>query len=150
MSKKVYMDCLWKFPNRESCAMGEMKWDFFTGMHISRTKLYSDSVHLFLCNKYVCFLDRVLCGYVIHVWHRCCPFPVPRPPPPRKVRCGSGRVGCQSKHHWCIFPALIQSVIRGRGVARPQSPLHTIGQGTKTSLSCGSLKHSMVIISFCI
>lgn len=28
---------------------------FFTGMHISRTKLYSDSVHLFLCNKYVCF-----------------------------------------------------------------------------------------------
>lgn len=44
-------------------ALGEMK-RFFTGMHISRTKLYSDSVHLFSCNKYVCFLDRVLCGFV--------------------------------------------------------------------------------------
>lgn len=50
--------------------------------------------------------------------------------------------------HWCIFQALIRSVIRGRGVTQPQSPLHTIGQGTKTSLSCGSLKHSMVMAYF--
>lgn len=52
-----------------------------------------------------------------------------------------------------FFQALLQSVIRGRGVTQPQSPLHTIGQGTKTSLSCGSLKHSMVLtflFSFCI
>lgn len=33
--------------------------------------------------------------------------------------------------------ALIQSVSRGRGVTQPQSPLHTIGQGTKTSLTRG-------------
>lgn len=58
--------------------MGEMK-RFFTGMHISRTKLYSDSVHLFLCNKYVCFLDRVLCGYVIHFMTL---LLCPRPPTP--------------------------------------------------------------------
>lgn len=58
----------------ETCAMGEMKWDFFTGMHISRTKLYSDSVHLYLCNKYVYFLDRGFwCGYIIHSWHCCSP-----------------------------------------------------------------------------
>lgn len=33
--------------------------------------------------------------------------------------------------------ALIQSVGRGRGVTQPQSPLQTIGQGTKTSLTRG-------------
>lgn len=113
---------------------------FFTGMHISRTKLYSDSVHLFLCNKYV----RFQIGFYMDMSFA---HDIVVPPPPQE-RCGSGNVRCQSKHHWCIFQALIRSVIRGRGVTQPQSPLHTIGQGTKTSLSCGSLKHSMVMTFF--
>lgn len=113
------MDCLSK--SRAVCYGGnEMR--FFTGMHISRTKLYSDSVHLLLCNKYVC----VQTGFYVDMsfTHAA----VARPTHPQ-VRCASGNVRFQSKHHWCIFlRAPIRSVLRGRGVTQPHSPLHAIGQ----------------------
>lgn len=75
------------FKFRVVCYMGEMK-RFFTGMHISRTKLYSDSVHLFLCNKYVCFLDRGfmwICYSSMTLLSFPCPFLPPSPPPTGEV-----------------------------------------------------------------
>lgn len=103
-------------------------------MHISRTKLYSDSVHLFLCNKYVCFqigfyVDMLFTHDIVV-------------PPQGGV--GVGMSGA-SQSITGAFSSSHTVCNQRQRVTQPHSQLHTIGQGTKTSLSCGSLKHSMVI-----
>lgn len=64
---------------------GGKEMRFFTGMHISRTKLYSDSVHLFLCNKYVfqigiyvdmSFTHDIVVPPASEVWKWECQMPV--------------------------------------------------------------------------
>lgn len=87
---------------------------FFTGMHISRTKLYSDSVHLLLCNKYVCvqigfYVDMSFTHGIVarpptsEVWEWECQIPVKA-----------------SLVHF--FKALIWSVIRGGHTAATTAP----------------------------
>lgn len=103
---------------------------FFTGMHISRTKLYSDSVHIFLCNKCVFQV-----GFYVDIFSLMTLFSVSHAP--------STSVASQSIAG--TFFKLSQFLA---GVNMPTFTLPTIGQGTKTSLSCGSLKHSMVMTFF--